>query len=119
MLASGLHFSPTEITMITVCVQSEPVEDSCCSLPDIKASKAIPKSIAIPAIAQGSLILLKAEQTFEILLHEWLMRNTQLLQDEGFEGQELAAAVNGLMQDVLFVGRSLTARLKTLQVPLN
>ena len=34
-------------------------------------------------------------------MREWLTRTTWLLKHEGFEEQELAAAVNGMMHDAL------------------
>jgi hypothetical protein len=89
--------------------------------------KPIPKFIAIPAIAQCSLIgraILRSEQAFEILIHDWLTRNTLLLKQEGFEGQELTAAINCLMQDALTFSDTkdrakIDGKLKRLQVPLN
>jgi hypothetical protein len=87
--------------------------------------KPIPKSIAIPAIAQFCVICrtdLTSVERFEILINEWLSRTTRLLKDEGFEGQELLAAVSGMMQDALtlFVPKDrakFDARLKRLPVP--
>jgi hypothetical protein len=95
--------------MMTISVQSKQLEDR--SMSDVQAQsrdkstmKAIPKFIAIPAIAQCSVICrtnATSEERFETLIHEWLTRTTRLLQQEGFEGQELTAAVNGMMYDAL------------------
>ena len=56
-------------------------------------------------------------------MREWLTRTTWLLKHEGFEEQELAAAVNGMMHDALtFFDRKERAKfdekLKTLQESL-
>jgi hypothetical protein len=75
------------------------------TLPErFSSTKPIPKSIAIPAIAQGSLVcrtILRSEESFETLIQEWMTKTSRLLRHEGFEGQELSAAINGLFQDAL------------------
>jgi hypothetical protein len=117
-----------------ITLKSHQPEDRCASMSDVAVApnkfstmRAIPKSIAIPAIAQCALInrtILRGEQVFENLIHEWLTRNTLLLKHEGFVGPELTAAVNALMQDALTFFEmkdraKIDAKLKTLKVPQN
>jgi len=114
-----------------ITAKSHQPEDRCASTSDAAVAsnkfstmRPVPKSIAIPAIAQCALInrtILRGEQAFAILIHEWLARNTLLLKHEGFVGPELTAAVNGLMQDALTFfdvkdRAKIDAKLKTLKV---
>jgi len=91
--------------------------------------KPIPKFIAVAAKAQFYLIgraIVRgvSQQTFELLLQEWLKINTPLLRDRGFAGKDLTQAVNGLVETCLEgFDRSeqskISARLKTLRAPMN
>jgi hypothetical protein len=88
--------------------------------------KPIPKSIAILAIAQCSVIFRTSstsEKRFEIEILEWLRRTSQLLKQAGFNGQELAAAISNMMQDALTLSdpkdrTMFDVILKTLPIPL-
>jgi hypothetical protein len=96
------------------------------SLPDESTTKPIPKSIAILAIAQCSVIFRTSstrETRFEIRILEWLRSTSQLLEQAGFKGQELATAMSDLMQDALTLSdpkdrAMIDVILKTLPIPL-
>jgi hypothetical protein len=81
-----------------------PLSQVAAQLPDKFTAKPIPKSIAILAIAQCSVIFRTSstsEKRFAIEILEWLRRTSQLLKQLEFNGQGLAAAISDLVQDAL------------------
>lgn len=91
--------------------------------------KPIPKLIAVAAKAQFFLIgraIVRgiSQQTFELLLQEWLKINTPLLRERGLAGKDLTQAVNVLVETCLAgfdreEQSKISARMKTLRASMN